>query len=84
MSSCQSLAALGGWLWPPVYDFSNGGVFVDDRYCDLCGLPSDREQGLQPLELWMEHLHPDDRHHVLDQRQQLHDGRLEQLRVGYH
>jgi formate hydrogenlyase transcriptional activator len=64
-------------------DFGNGVVFVDDRYRDLCGLPPDREQGLQPLEFWMEHLHPDDRQRVLDQRQQLDDGRLEQLTVEY-
>ena len=31
----------------------------------------------------MDHLHPDDRQRVLDERQQLHDGWLEQLYVEY-
>ena len=31
----------------------------------------------------MEHLHPDDRPRVLDQRQQLHDGRLGVLSTEY-
>ena len=60
-------------------DFGERTAFVDDRLRDLCGVPPDREQGLQPVEFWMEHLHPDDRARVLEQREQLHDGRLEQL-----
>jgi PAS domain S-box-containing protein len=64
-------------------DFGAGAVYIDDRFRDLCGVPPDREQGLQPLEFWMEHLHPDDSHRVLDQREQLHDGRLERLFVEY-
>ena len=57
-------------------DFEKGAAFVDDRFRDLCGIPADRQQGLQPVEFWVERLHPDDRGRVLDQRQQLHDGRL--------
>ena len=64
-------------------DFSNGATYVDDRFRDVCGVPPEREQGLQTLEFWMEHLHPDDRHRVLDLRQQLHDGRLERLSFEY-
>ena len=55
-------------------DFGAGAVYVDDRLRDLCGIPPDREQGLQALEFWMEHLHPDDRARVLELRRQLHDG----------
>ena len=64
-------------------DFEEGTAFVDDRFRDLCGIPADREQGLQPVEFWVERLHPDDRGRVLDQRQQLHDGRLAVLGVEY-
>ncbi|MCX6373500.1 MAG: PAS domain-containing protein [Actinobacteria bacterium] len=64
-------------------DFDEGSVYVDDRFRDLCGIPPEREQGLQALEFWIEHLHPDDRPRVLNARQQLHDGEMEQLFVEY-
>ena len=32
-------------------DFGEGAVYIDDRFRDLCGIPRDREQGLQTLEL---------------------------------
>ena len=64
-------------------DFGAGAVYIDDRFRDLCGVPPDREQGLQTLEFWIEHLHPDDRPRVLDGRRQLHDGRLERLFLEY-
>ncbi|MCJ7753556.1 MAG: PAS domain-containing protein, partial [Thermoanaerobaculales bacterium] len=41
-------------------DFDTGVMYLDDRMRDLCGIPPEREQGLQALEFWMEHLHPDD------------------------
>lgn len=57
-------------------DLDAGATWVDDRFRELCGLPPDREAGLQTLEFWMEHLHPDDRARVMDRRDELHDGRL--------
>ena len=30
-------------------DFGEGGMYVDDRFRDICGVPADREQGLQAL-----------------------------------
>ena len=35
------------------------------------------------MEFWIEHLHPDDRPRVLDDRSRLHDGALERLFVEY-
>jgi len=64
-------------------DFDQRVAFVDDRFRDVCGVPPDREQSLQPLEFWIEHLHPSDRERVMGLRQQLHDGRLERLNVEY-
>jgi PAS domain S-box-containing protein len=64
-------------------DFGDGSIYVDDRFRELCGLPPDREQSLQPLEFWMDHLHPDDRRRVLEAREELHDGRVEQLFLEY-
>ena len=53
-------------------NFAERVAFVDDRFRDICGVPPEREQGLEPLEFWIEHLHPDDRQHVMDQRRELH------------
>ena len=64
-------------------DFGADVAFVDDRFRDLCGVPPDREQGLQPLEFWMEHLHPDDRSRVLNGRRRLHEGTVERLILEY-
>jgi len=64
-------------------DFSEATVFVDDRFHEICGVPSGHYQGLQSLEFWMDHLHPDDRQYVLDEREKLHDGRMERMSIEY-
>ena len=64
-------------------DFGEGAVSIDDRFRDVCGVPPEREEGLQALEFWIEHLHPDDRQRVLDLRRQLHDGTVERLNIEY-
>jgi PAS domain S-box-containing protein len=64
-------------------DFGEGVMYVDDRLRELCGFPADRDEGLQHLEFWMEHLHPDDLQRVLGMRDQLHDGRLDRFSVEY-
>jgi len=65
-------------------DFAAGTSYFDERYRDLCGVPPDREQGLQPVEFWIEHLHPDDRPGVMEARGQLYgDGGLERLSLEY-
>jgi len=64
-------------------DFGEGIMYVDDRMRDLCGIPPERQGGLQALEFWMEHLHPDDLQRVLHMRAQLHDGRLDRVSLEY-
>ena len=64
-------------------DFDEGFMYIDDRLRDLCGVPPDRERGLQVLEFWLEHLHPDDAQRVMDLRDRLHDGRVEKLSLEY-
>jgi PAS domain S-box-containing protein len=64
-------------------DLGERSAFFDDRFTDICGFPPEAKQGLFGLQFWIEHLHPDDRQHVLDRRQELHDGRLERLTMEY-
>ena len=64
-------------------DFAEGTVFVDDRLRRICGVPPERETGLQVLEFWVEHLHPGDRQHVLDERRCMHDGKVARISLEY-
>ena len=64
-------------------DFAAHTSYTDGRFHEVCGVPPDRRQGLEPLDFWIEHLHPDDRQRVLDERRQLHAGELEQVSVEY-
>jgi signal transduction histidine kinase len=64
-------------------DLGEGVAHFDGRLRDLVGLPPDREQGLRPLEFWVEHLHPDDRQRVLDARGELHEGLCEEVLIEY-
>jgi PAS domain S-box-containing protein len=64
-------------------DYGAGSTYVDDRFRALFGIPPGRESGLQPVEFWVEHLHPDDRDRIMDARRRMHDGVLEQLMLEY-
>jgi formate hydrogenlyase transcriptional activator len=64
-------------------DLGQRTAFVDDRFRDVCGVPPEAQHDLGVLEFWIEHLHPDERQHVLGQRQELHAGRLETLTLEY-
>ena len=57
-------------------------MHVDGRLRNICGVPPDR-QGVDVLEFWLEHLHPEDRARVLENRSDLHDGRTERISVEY-
>jgi PAS domain S-box-containing protein len=79
LAAAADLAGLGFYE----VDFGKGTMYVDDRFRELCGIPHDREDGLQPLEFWMEHLHPEDRDWVMGLREQLHSGRQEHISFEY-
>jgi formate hydrogenlyase transcriptional activator len=64
-------------------DFRERTAFIDERFGDVCGIPPDSRQGLKAVKSWIEHVHPDDRRRVLEQRQELHDGTLERLSIEY-
>jgi PAS domain S-box-containing protein len=79
LEEAANLAELGFYE----VDFAGGTVFADDRFRDVCGIPPELRQGLAPIEFWIEHLHPDDRQRVMDQREQLHSGRLDRITIEY-
>jgi signal transduction histidine kinase len=39
--------------------------------------------GLEPVDFWLEHMHPDDRPRIADIRKRFHDGRLDQASMEY-
>ena len=79
LASGADLAGLGFYE----VNFEEGVMYTDNRLRDLCGVPPEREEGLQVLEFWLEHLHPDDLKRVSHMRQQLHDGALDRLSLEY-
>ena len=42
-----------------------------------------RSRASNPLQFWMEHVHPNDLQHLLDERQKLHDGKIDQISAEY-
>ena len=64
-------------------DFGENLIYIDERFRHLCGIPPEREQGLDVLAYWIDHLHPDERERVLEMRRQLHEGSLERLSIEY-
>jgi len=64
-------------------DYAKRTSFIDDRFREICGVPPDRRQGLDPVQFWMEHVHPSDLQLLLDERQKLHDGRTDRISAEY-
>ena len=64
-------------------DYAKRTCFIDDRFREICGVPPDRRQGLDPVQFWMEHVHPSDLQLLLDERQKLHDGRTDRISAEY-
>jgi two-component system, LuxR family, sensor kinase FixL len=64
-------------------NLAESSCFVDRRLQEICGIPADSFSDLQNLQLWIDHLHPDDRQLVLDERQNLIQGKLKRLSIEY-
>jgi PAS domain S-box-containing protein len=64
-------------------DFDQSTSFADERFSDICGVPAGYEPGLQRVEFWIEHIHPDDRQHVLEERRKAHEGKIARYDVEY-
>ena len=58
-------------------------IFLDSLGRKLVGLPENEVPYDEILHFWAEHIHPDDRPHVLDIREQLRDGILDKATVEY-
>ena len=79
LASASDLAALAFYE----IDYGTDIVYMDDRFSELCGVPSDRREGLGPLAFWIEHLHPGDRQRVLELREKLHGGMVDRIAAVY-
>ena len=64
-------------------DFAERRCYIDDRFHEICGVPAGRHPSLLPVQLWTEHLHPEDSPRVLEARDKLHDGRIERISIEY-
>ncbi len=73
------LAALGYYE----VDYGERTCFLDERFRDICGVPNDVRHGLDPVQFWLEHIHPDDRQLLSDTRQRLHGGAVDRIAAEY-
>ena len=85
LRSSQARLEIGADLAGLAYydvDFAQREMHVDGRLRNICGVPPD-QQGVDVLEFWLEHLHPEDRARVLEARSDLHEGRTERISIEY-
>jgi signal transduction histidine kinase len=64
-------------------DYGERTCFLDDRFRDICGIPPDMQQGLEPVQFWMGHVHPDDLQLLSFEREKLHGGKVDQISAEY-
>ena len=64
-------------------DYGARTCFLDDRFREICGLPPELRQGLEPVQFWMEHVHPDDRQLLSHERGKLHAGKVDRIVAEY-
>ena len=79
LAAAAELAGLGFYD----LDYGKGLAFVDDRFRDLCGIPSGQLEGLEVVEFWRAHLHPDDRPRIDEVLQQGHAGKMDRVTLEY-
>ena len=64
-------------------DYAAHTCFLDDRFREICGMSSNRQNGLDEVQFWQEHVHPDDRQALAGIRQKLHSGAVDQISAEY-
>jgi PAS domain S-box-containing protein len=79
LESGADLAGLGFYE----LNFASGDAYLDARFRSLCGHPEGPLTALLALRFWAEHVHPDDLQQVMEQREQLHSGKLERVSIEY-
>ena len=79
LAAAAELAGLGFYD----LDYGKGLAFVDDRFRELCGIPSGQLEGLEVVEFWRAHLHPDDRPRIEEILQKGHAGKLDRVTLEY-
>ena len=65
-------------------DFETGTwSWSDDHFRALLGVPRERQDTLDAIQFWLDHIHPDDRPRVMEQRARLQGGELSRLVIEY-
>ena len=64
-------------------DYEERTALFDARLRDMLGVPADHPPDLRQVEFFLARVHPDDRPQLLEQREQLHDGRLERAAMEH-
>jgi formate hydrogenlyase transcriptional activator len=64
-------------------DYAERTCFLDDRFRQVCGVPTALREGLDPVQFWSEHIHPEDRRLVQDERQKLRIGNVDRISAEY-
>jgi signal transduction histidine kinase len=63
-------------------DFGRRTVYADDRLLAVCGIPAGCS-GLDLVDFWAAHLHPEDGHVVLESRRRMHEGSVDRISHEY-
>jgi PAS domain S-box-containing protein len=79
LAAGSDLAGLGYYE----VDYAEGTCFLDDRFRDICGIPPEVNQGLDPVKYWQEHIHFEDSQLLKEERQRLHTGKVDRIAVEY-
>jgi PAS domain S-box-containing protein len=64
-------------------DYGQRTCFLDKAFRDICGVPAEVQQGLDPVRFWQDHVHPDDRQLLSQQREKLHNGKVDRISAEY-
>ena len=64
-------------------DYGSRTCFLDGRFREICGVPPDLQQGFEAVQFWMEHVHPDDRQLLSQEREKLHGGQVDRICAEY-
>lgn len=64
-------------------DYAQTTTFGDQRFGAICGVPPGQQPDLQRMHFWIDHVHPDDRPQVLEERQKVYEGQIERYNVEY-